>query len=224
MPAQLEIDCGSDSSMIIGTNHVQIPVDDGYLHGELTIPPSATGIVICVGARSECAGEAIHEHGTATLRTALLTSDEQLEDKATHAFSFAVPLLARRLIEVTRWLAHEQSTAHFGFGYFGEEIAGPAALIAAADLGVVIDAVVCRHARPDFAANALPNVEAATMLICCQSDPAEVAFNRSALQRLKCEKQLQVLPPPCQPAGGEPRDCVGCSLAASWFKTYVKGR
>jgi putative phosphoribosyl transferase len=190
----------------------------------LAIPPVATGIVICSGSRSGCAGEMIRDHGNATLRLQLLTAEEQREDKATHAFSFAVPLMARRLIAVTRWLAHEPATARFGFGYFGEEIAGPAALIAAAELGVVIDAVVCRHARPDFAANALPKVEAATMLICCQSNPEEVVFNRTALNRLKCEKQLQVLPPPCRPDKGERRDCVGCSLAASWFKTFVRGR
>ena len=108
----------------------------------------------------------IRGHGQATLRLQLLTGREQSEDQLTHSFHFNVPLMAERLVAATRWLAHQPETANLGFGYFGEEIDGAAALVAAAELGVVVDAVVCRQTRPDFAANALPKIEAATLLIC----------------------------------------------------------
>lgn len=226
MAAYVETEVQETSSQItIGTNDVRIPIDDTFLSGELTLPPAAAGVIICAGSRSDCAAEMIREAGHATLRLPLLTAAEIHEDRATHAFSFAVPLMARRLVAVTRWLAHEPATAHLGFGYFGEEMFGPAALAAAAELGVVIDAVVCRNSRPDFAANELARVEAATLLICSSSSEIDVAINRAALQRLRGEKQLQVLPPPCAARNQKSRrDCVGCSLAASWFRTYVRGR
>lgn len=204
-------------------NVVRIPVGEHFIRGELVAPPAAPGIVICTGPRGACAAEAIRGAGNATLHLDLLTAEEQQEDSFTHSFRFDVPLLSQRLVAATRWLAHQPLTANFGFGYFGEEIAGAAALMAAAELGVVVDAVVCRHSRPDFAANVLPKIEAPTLLICTKSAEIEVAANRTALQKLTCEKQLQVLPPPCRD-GETRRDCVGCSLAASWFKTYVRAR
>jgi pimeloyl-ACP methyl ester carboxylesterase len=207
---------------IIGTN-VRIAAGDEILRGELIVPPVATGIVICAGARSECAAEIIRGQGQATLLLPLLTSREQSEDQLTHSFHFNVPLMAERLVAATRWLAHQPETANLGFGYFGEELEGAAALVAAAELGVVIDAVVCRQTRPDFAANALPRIEAATLLICSKDDAATVAVSRRALDRMKCEKQLQTIPPPCDSTGLR-RDCVGCTLAASWFRTYVRPR
>jgi putative phosphoribosyl transferase len=100
---------------------------------------------------------------------------------------------------------------------------GAVVLAAAAELGVVVDAVVCRHARPDFAANALPQVEAPTLLICGGLDSALIEINRAALARLHCEKQLQVVQQ-TRIAKVTDRDCVGCELAAQWFKSYVRPR
>ena len=64
------------SLSISGTN-VRIPAGEEVLRGELIVPPVATGIVICAGARSECAAEMIRGHGQATLRLQLLTGREQ---------------------------------------------------------------------------------------------------------------------------------------------------
>jgi len=203
----------------------EVPVGDHVLTGTLTVPAQANAVIICAGPRKECVAETIRGQAMATLEFNLLTDAERSEDHATHGFAFNVPLLTERLVAATRWLAHRPATANFGFGYFGEGLAGAAALAAAAELGVVVDAVVCRHARVDFAANALSGVESPTLLICTKTDEAEVRVNRSALERLNCERQLQLVMPPCNT--GKPEtgtDCVGCSLAASWFKTYVRSR
>lgn len=225
MPTNLLLEEADDLQVRPGSaNSVLLPAGDQNLYGELIVPPGAAGIIICAGPRTECVSEFVRQTGNATLRVELLTGRERAENNKTHSFKFDISLQAQRLIAATRWLAHQPNTAHLGFGYFGEELAGAAALVAAAELGVVVDAVVCRHARPDFAANCLPNVEAATLLICSKNDPTAVTVNRSAFQRLTCEKQLQVIPPPCNVNGTPQRDCVACSLAASWFRNYVRSR
>ncbi len=207
-------------------HHVCIPVDDVVLMGDLAVPPGAGGVIVCLGARSACAAGMIRENGSATLRIDLFTPQERHEDDLTHCLRFNINLMAGRLVAITRWLAKQPQTAHFGFGYFGEEMTGAAALAAAAELGVFIDAVVCRQSRPDFAANALPKVEAATLLICDKSNHPLLEMNRVALARLRCEKQLQLIPDSNTDKGVRDcaRDYVGCTLAARWFKSYVRGR
>lgn len=201
-------------------HHVSITLEEVHLTGELLVPYDASGIVVCLGTRSDCVAEQVRENGNATLRISLFTPQERREDELTHCLRFNISLMAQRLVGVTRWLARQPATAHFGFGYFGEDMTGAAALAAAAELGVVVDAIVCRQSRPDFAANALPKIEAPTLLICEKGNGALAEMNRVAHERLRCEKQLQFIP---SPRTGT-RDCVGCTLAARWFKSYVRGR
>jgi|GEM_PF-4868209 len=79
-------------------------------------------------------------------------------------------------------------------GYFGASTGGSAALVAAAELGDHIKAVVSRGGRPDLAGSALPLVIAPTLLIVGALDYPVIAINRDALNQLKCEKSLQIVP------------------------------
>ncbi len=224
MPAHASAEFVSPFPKHFSPHQVQIPVDDVVLSGELIVPEAAAGVIVCLGPRNECVAEMIRESRNATLRIEVLTPNERNEDELTHCLRFNITLMARRLVEITRWLAKHPSTDHLGFGYFGEEMTGAAALAAAAELGVVVDAVVCRQSRPDFAANALPNVEAATLLICEKPDQSILEVNQVALARMHCEKQLQLVPGAPVTNGKRVRDCIGCTLAARWFKSYVRGR
>ena len=51
-------------------------------------------------------------------------------------------------------------------GYFGASTGGGAALVAAAELGDHVKAVVARGGRPDMAGSALPLVTAPTLFDC----------------------------------------------------------
>ena len=70
--------------------------------------------------------------------------------------------------------------AGFAVGYFGASTGAAAALVAAADLGGEIGAVVSRGGRPDLAAERLAEVRAPTLLIVGGNDEAVLEMNRSA--------------------------------------------
>ena len=79
-------------------------------------------------------------------------------------------------------------------GYFGASTGAAAALQAAATFGNSIGAVVSRGGRPDLAMAALPNVESPTLLIVGGLDYEVLELNRRAYQKLKVEKELEIVP------------------------------
>lgn len=98
------------------------------------------------------------------------------------------------LAEVTRWLVVQPAARDLGIGYFGSSIGGGAALVAAAEVGQRIDAVVSRGGRPDLAGDALPRVQLPTRLIVGGYDDAVIRLNKEALAELRCEKELKIVP------------------------------
>ena len=78
--------------------------------------------------------------------------------------------------------------------FFGASTGGAAALVAAAALGARVAAVVSRGGRPDLAGTALSSVLAPTLLIVGGRDEAVMDLNREAYQKLRCEKQLKIIP------------------------------
>jgi pimeloyl-ACP methyl ester carboxylesterase len=106
-------------------------------------------------------------------------------------------------------------------GYFGASTGAAAALVAATERPAAVRAVVSRGGRPDLASEALPLVTAPTLLIVGGADTAVVAMNQDALQRLRCEKALSIVPGASH-LFGEPGalDAVA-DLAAAWFARYL---
>ena len=131
---------------------------------------------------------------------------------------FDIPLLARRLEGVTRWAVGERATRGLPIGYFGASTGAAAALRAAAGAGPdVVQAVVSRGGRPDLAADSLPSVRAATLLIVGGLDATVLELNRDAARSLTCVHRLVVVDGAdhlfTQPGALEE---VGL-LAAAWF-------
>ena len=124
----------------------------------------------------------------------LLTAEEEIEDNLTRSLRFDIGLLASRLTEVTRWLVAQPAARDLGIGYFGSSTGGGAALVAAAEVGQRIDAVVSRGGRLDLAGDALPRVQSPTLLIVGGYDDAEIRLNKEALAELRCEKELKIVP------------------------------
>ena len=79
-------------------------------------------------------------------------------------------------------------------GYFGASTGAAAALIAAAKLPEDIAAVVSRGGRPDLAGENLAKVKAPTLLIVGGIDTEVLQLNREALQLIRVEKKLEIVP------------------------------
>ncbi|MGV8713443.1 MAG: dienelactone hydrolase family protein [Nitrosomonas sp.] len=92
----------------MNTVAVKIPADSIELEGELTIPSTASGIVVFAhgsgssrfSPRNSFVAQMLHRHGMATLLFDLLTRDEN-QDYSTR---FDIDLLTYRLIAATAWL------------------------------------------------------------------------------------------------------------------------
>jgi putative phosphoribosyl transferase len=158
------------------------------LHALLGIPERARGWVIFAhgsgssrrSPRNQQVARALLEAGIGALLLDLLTERESLVRENT----FDIPLLAERLKSATHWLRTHHAVEGEPIGYFGSSTGAAAALIAAADLGTRISAIVSRGGRPDLARARLRQVRAATMLIVGGADSLVLELNRRALLML----------------------------------------
>ncbi len=178
----------------------EISVDAGsvQLAGRLTIPDRAQGIVVFAhgsgssrhSPRNRFVASVLNDAGLATLLLDLLTPAEE----GNRANVFDIGLLAARLVEVGAWLARQVDTAALPIGYFGASTGAGAALRAAANPRVKIDAVVSRGGRPDLAGAALADVRAPTLLIVGGRDDIVLELNRQAQAAMRTECRLVVVP------------------------------
>jgi len=211
---------------------VRIAAGSVVMEGEWCVPAGAVGIVLFAhgsgssrhSPRNQAVARALQESGTGTLLFDLLTRDEEEADARTGHLRFDIGLLARRLVAATRWVARRPEGQHLGLGYFGSSTGGAAALVAAAELGSVVDAVVSRGGRPDLAGTDLPEVEAPTLLIVGEWDDVVLQLNEAAFEQLRCEKELAVVPRAThlfeEPGALE----EVARLAAAWFRRHLKPR
>jgi dienelactone hydrolase len=191
----------------MGTTEIQarpvvLPLGAICLEGELVIPREAKGVVLFAhgsgssrhSPRNQYVARVLQDSGIATLLFDLLTADEERQDVRTGNLRFDISLLADRLINATRWLAEQEATRESNIGYFGSSTGAAAALVAAAELGAKVGAVVSRGGRPDLAGPVLSRLTAATLLIVGGDDDAVIPLNRAAEEQLRCEKSLVVIP------------------------------
>jgi pimeloyl-ACP methyl ester carboxylesterase len=172
------------------------------LEGNLSLPKGARGVVLFAhgsgssrhSPRNRLVAGLLNEAKLATLLVDLLTPSEEAIDLQTAQLRFDIPLLAKRLVGATDWLARHPDTRALRFGYFGASTGAAAALVAAAERPQQIDAVVSRGGRPDLAGPALERVQAPTLLIVGGNDFPVIEMNQVALTRLRCEKRLVIVP------------------------------
>jgi putative phosphoribosyl transferase len=184
------------------SNIAEIPAGDVVLESELIVPANANGIVLFVhgsgssrfSPRNRSVAEMIQTAGIGTLLFDLLTKEEESVDIYTLHLRFDIPLLARRLKAVSQWVNERAETEDLKVGYFGSSTGGGAALVAAADLGNKISAVVSRGGRPDLAGEALSRVTAPTALIVGEYDQIVIELNRDAMSKMKCKTELMIVP------------------------------
>lgn len=179
---------------------VRIPVDGLTLQGMLEAPPEASGVVLFAhgsgsgrfSPRNQFVARSLREGRVGTLLFDLLT-DEEAEDRTN---VFDIPLLASRLALAAQWLRARGPRGgrwEGKIGYFGASTGAAAALMAAA-ADPTVAAVVSRGGRPDLAGEALPHVVAPTLLIVGSRDTEVLELNRRAMDRMRCERRLEVVP------------------------------
>jgi putative phosphoribosyl transferase len=209
---------------------VRIPLGQGILEGKLHVPDEASGIVLFAhgsgssrhSPRNQFVAQVIRNAGMGTLLCDLLTPEEEAVDLRTRHLRFDMPLLAARLVAVGRWVAHAEPTQHLRIGYFGASTGGGAALVAAAELGAAVGAIVSRGGRPDLAGAALSRVVSPTLLIVGERDEVVLALNEAAAAQLRCEQALHIVPGAThlfeEPGALE----AVARLATHWFQRHLQ--
>ncbi len=209
---------------------VSIPSAKVQLEGNLTIPANAIGIALFAhgsgssrhSPRNKFVAQTLQQSGIGTLLFDLLTEQEEYEERYTRHLRFDIDLLARRLVDATRWIKTQEEARSLPLGYFGSSTGAAAALVAAAKLGDQVVAVVSRGGRPDLAGASLAKVRAATLLIVGGRDYEVVKLNWDAYKLLSCEKEVKIVDRAThlfeEPGALE----EVARLAADWFKKHFK--
>jgi dienelactone hydrolase len=181
---------------------IHIPAGEVTLEGNLAIPPGTRAVVLFAhgsgssrhSPRNRFVAQVLQSAGLATLLMDLLTSEEERADAATGHLRFDIALLAARLVAASEWLASAPQTRALRQGYFGASTGAGAALVAAARLPDHVHAVVSRGGRPDLAGEALPQVQAPTLLLVGGNDVPVIGMNRDAMAHMRAPVELEIIP------------------------------
>ncbi|PYK50870.1 MAG: hydrolase [Verrucomicrobia bacterium] len=182
-------------------NEVEIQAGHAVLSGNLTIPDGAVALVLFAhgsgssrhSPRNQFVARTLNDAGLATLLFDLLTQEEEATDMHTREHRFNIGLLAERLVHATRWAKQQKQTRDLRIGYFGSSTGAAAALVAAAEIPQDVGAVVSRGGRPDLAGDALPKVQAPTLLIVGGNDDIVIELNEMARDQMRCEVKLEIV-------------------------------
>jgi putative phosphoribosyl transferase len=212
-------------------SEVHIAAGRATLDGNLTIANGATPLVLFAhgsgssrhSPRNQFVARTLNNAGLATLLFDLLTPEEEAIDLRTAEHRFNIGLLAERLVHATKWARQQEQTRDLPIGYFGSSTGGGAALVAAAEIPQNVGAVVSRGGRPDLAGEALPKVQAPTLLIVGGNDDIVIELNELARDRIRCEVKLEIVPGAThlfeEPGALE----KVAQLASDWFVNQIGG-
>jgi putative phosphoribosyl transferase len=203
---------------------IKIKADSVQLDGILDIPKNAKGIVLFAhgsgssrySPRNEYVAGVLRAAGSGTLLFDLLTDWEASDRRKV----FDIDLLAQRLLKATEWV--QQSLKDLKIGYFGSSTGAAAALKASAETESEISALVSRGGRPDIVMSLLESVKAPTLLIVGGNDIEVLRLNKLAYDRLRCEKELKVVPGATHLFEEPGKLQEVADLAASWFAEHFR--
>jgi putative phosphoribosyl transferase len=207
-----------------GKHEILIPIHEARLEATLTWPLEARSLVLFAhgsgsshrSPRNNYVAGVLNRVGIATLLMDLLSPEHA------HEHRFDIGLLTEHLTAATEWAVAHAPDQPISVGYFGANTGAAAALSAASVLNHLVDAVVARGGRPDYASkDALARVKAPTLLIVAGLDSTVIEFNEAAYARLNCEKDLIVVPGATD-SFEEPGTLEeAAQLAAQWFQRHL---
>lgn len=210
-------------------NEVLIQAGRAVFSGNLMIPKNAAALVLFAhgsgssrhSPRNQFVARTLNDAGLGTLLFDLLTPDEEAIDMRTREHRFNIGLLAERLVHIARWAKQQKQTRDLRVGFFGSSTGGGAALVAAAQVPNDVGAVVSRGGRPDLAGDALPKVQAPTLLIVGGNDDIVIELNEMARDQMHCEVKLEIVPGATH-LFGEPGALERVAkLAGDWFVNHI---
>ena len=214
----------------ISARPVEIHAGVDVLNGDLRVPAHPRGLVIFAhgsgssrfSSRNRRVAEFLHAEGFATLLLDLLTPEEEAIDVHTQEYRFDIERLGPRVSAAADWARTDKELGTLGIGCFGASTGAAAALIAAAERPAIIAAVVSRGGRPDLAGDALPRVEAPTLLVVGGDDEPVIGMNQDAMRQMRAHVELEIVPGAThlfeEPGTLEQVE----ALAAGWFARYLQ--
>lgn len=181
---------------------LSIRAGEVLLEGTLCLPPEPRGLVLFAhgsgssrfSPRNRHVARLLQEQGLATLLFDLITREEEALDERTARLRFDIPLLTRRLIQVTDWTGTVPALEHLPLGYFGSSTGAAAALMAAAERSERVRAVVSRGGRPDLASDSLARVRTPVLLLVGGEDHPVLQLNLRASEQLAGPQALMLIP------------------------------
>ena len=210
---------------------VQIDLGTAILDGDLRVPERAAGLVIFAhgsgssrfSRRNKAVASALEAGGFATLLLDLLTAQEESIDERTREYRFDIDLLGHRVVAASDWAHTRADLQHQPVAFFGASTGAAAALMAGAARPEVTRAVISRGGRPDLAGDALPLVQAPTLLIVGGDDVPVIALNRDAMLKMRAHVELEIIPGATH-LFEEPGALDDVArLATNWCRRYLRG-
>lgn len=207
---------------------IRVPAGAALLDGEIHAQPAPAGLVLLAhcgggvsGSPHQSLAAQLRRAGLATVTIDLLTAEEGRADAPRGHLRQNIGLLTQRLVCASHWVNGEDEARHQRLGFLASGTCGAAVLVAAADLGRTIGAVVIESGRPDLAGGALRRVKCPVLLLVGERDEELEDFNTEALELLNCPKALQLVPGP----GGSPGEArvpaATARPAADWFLEHL---
>lgn len=214
-----------------GPAEVRIPIgDDAFISASEDLPARPRGLVLFahgsgssrMSPRNRFVAQVLRDAEFGTFLLDLLTEREDVLDRRTAEYRFDIDLLAARLSVATRWVRRQAGLDAVPIGYFGASTGAAAALVAAATAPAEIGAIVSRGGRPDLAGAHLRAVRAPTLLIVGGADTEVIMLNRRAMQELRAEHELVIVPGATHlfEEPGALEDVA--RLARDWFERWFK--
>ncbi|MBQ1044250.1 MULTISPECIES: dienelactone hydrolase family protein [unclassified Micromonospora] len=209
---------------------VSVPVVDGGLVGDVSVPDGAGGVVLFAhgsgssrhSPRNMAVGRALNERGLATVLVDLLTADEEARDEVTAELRFDIGMLAERLAGIVDWMGADPELGRLPIGLFGASTGAAAALVAAAARPDRVGAVVSRGGRPDLAGSSLTAVRAPTLLLVGGLDEQVIVLNEQARDALGEVAELRIVPGATH-LFEEPGTLEQVAdQAGTWFTTHLR--
>jgi hypothetical protein len=218
----------------ITTRRIQIPTDPITLQGELAMPVEPCGLILV----PHCGRDApdpknkdreitclLQEAGFGTLFLNLLTPAEIQQESQGRRFRFNIGLLTQRLVSTAHWISGEDEARYVRLGFLGSDTGAAAALVAAADLGSIVGAVVSCNGRPDLAGNALRRLKTPSKLILTLLRPEDEQlrrWNHEAHEMLTCTKSITELQQATATSDEPALTQKAGSIAAEWFRHHLQ--
>jgi putative phosphoribosyl transferase len=212
------------------TRPVQIRAGAALIDGDLAIPERALGLVVFAhgsgssrfSTRNRAVAQTLEDGGFATLLLDLLTRKEETIDLRTREYRFDIDRLGHRVVAAIDWASGELELSELPIAVFGASTGAAAALIAAAERPNAVRGVISRGGRPDLAGDALPRVQAPTLLIVGGADDVVIELNRQAIRRMHAPVSLEIVPGATH-LFEEPGTLEEVSrLALAWCRRYLR--